>query len=82
MIKKGNYDKAIADYDEAIRLKPDIAETSNSQAPQSTPREVIFFDGQIFGAYVSAVVLIKSAKKSIVLVDKYIDESVLIILSK
>ena len=46
------------------------------------PREGIFFDGQIFDAYVFAVDLIKSAKKSIILIDNYIDESVLLLLSK
>ncbi|MCK9508403.1 MAG: ORF6N domain-containing protein [Pigmentiphaga sp.] len=42
----------------------------------------IFFDGQIFDAYVFFTDLVKSAKKEIILIDNYIDESVLIILSK
>ena len=46
------------------------------------PVEGIFFDGQIFDAYVFAANLIKSAKKTIVLIDNYVDESVLIMLSK
>ena len=46
------------------------------------PVEGVFFDGQIFDAYVFAVDLIKSAKKSIVLIDNYIDESVLTMLAK
>jgi len=46
------------------------------------PKEGIFFDGQIFDAYVFVSDLIKSAKKSIVLIDNYIDESVLLLLSK
>jgi hypothetical protein len=46
------------------------------------PHEGIFFDGQIFDAYKFAVDLIKSAEKSIVLIDNYIDESVLLMLSK
>ena len=44
--------------------------------------EGIFFDGQIFDAYVFVADLIKSAKKSITLIDNYIDESVLLLLSK
>jgi hypothetical protein len=44
--------------------------------------EGIFFDGQIFDAYLFVGGLIKSAKKSIILIDNYIDESVLTILSK
>ena len=46
------------------------------------PVEGIFYDGQIFDAYSFASDLIKSAKKSIILIDNYIDESVLLLLSK
>lgn len=46
------------------------------------PVEGIFFDGQIFDAYVFATDLIKSAKQSIILIDNYVDESVLLMLSK
>ena len=45
-------------------------------------KEDIFFDGQIFDAYVFVADLIKSAKKSITLIDNYVDESVLLLLSK
>ena len=46
------------------------------------PIEGIFFNGQIFDAYVFVSDLIKSARKSIVLIDNYIDETVLLLLSK
>ena len=46
------------------------------------PKEGIFFDGQIFDAYVFISNLIKSAKESIILMDNYIDETVLLLLSK
>ena len=46
------------------------------------PVEGIFYEGQIFDAYVFVSDLIKSAKSSIVLIDNYIDESVLVMLSK
>ncbi len=46
------------------------------------PNEGIFYDGQIFDAYKFVVDLIGSAKKSIILIDNYIDESVLMIFSK
>lgn len=42
----------------------------------------VFFDGQIFDAYAFASDLIRSARKSIVLIDNYVDSSVLIMLSK
>jgi predicted XRE-type DNA-binding protein len=46
------------------------------------PIQGVFFEGQIFDAYVFAADLIKSAKQSIILVDNYIDETVLTILAK
>ena len=46
------------------------------------PVEGIFFDGQIFDAYVQIVNLIKQAKRSIILIDNYIDETTLTMLSK
>ena len=42
----------------------------------------IFSDGKIFDAYAFVSKLIKSAKKSIILIDNYVDESVLLLLSK
>ncbi|MDR1811268.1 MAG: ORF6N domain-containing protein [Candidatus Fibromonas sp.] len=42
----------------------------------------VFFNGQIFDAYVLANKMIKSARKSILLIDNFIDESVLVMLSK
>ena len=46
------------------------------------PMEGVFYEGQIFDALVFASNLIKSAKRSVVLIDNYIDESVLVTLSK
>ena len=46
------------------------------------PVEGVFHNGQIFDAYKFATDLIKSAKKSLVLIDNYVDESVLLMLSK
>ena len=46
------------------------------------PIEGVFHNGQIFDAYKFATDLIKSANKSLVLIDNYIDESVLLMLSK
>ena len=42
----------------------------------------IFFNGQVFDAYVFIAEIIKKAKKNIILIDNYIDETVLIQLSK
>jgi hypothetical protein len=46
------------------------------------PVEGVFFDGQVFDAYKFATDLIRSAKQSIALIDNYVDESVLTMLSK
>ncbi len=46
------------------------------------PVEGIFFNGQIFDAYKFVCDLIKSAKKRIVLIDNYVDESVLTLFDK
>ena len=46
------------------------------------PVEGVFYDGQIFDAYKFATDLIRSARQSILLVDNYVDESVLLMLSK
>ncbi len=46
------------------------------------PKEGVFFDGQIFDAYAFVAGLIRKAEKRIVVIDSYIDESVLVQLSK
>ena len=46
------------------------------------PVEGIFYDGQIFDAYAFASDLIRSARKRVILIDNYIDESVLMMLAK
>ncbi|MBR3871191.1 MAG: ORF6N domain-containing protein [Paludibacteraceae bacterium] len=54
----------------------------NALAKHELPIEGVFHNGQIFDAYKFATDLIKSANKSLVLIDNYIDESVLLMLSK
>jgi len=46
------------------------------------PNQGIFFDGQIFDAYTFVSDIVKSASKTIVLIDNYIDDSVLLLLTK
>ena len=46
------------------------------------PIEGVFYNGQIFDAYKFATDLIKSAKQSLVLIDNYVDETTLLMLSK
>jgi len=46
------------------------------------PKQGIFYDGQIFDAYKFVADIIKSAEESIVLIDNFSDETVLVLLSK
>ncbi len=46
------------------------------------PVEGVFYDGQIFDAYAFVADLIRSARKRIVLIDNYVDDSVLLALAK
>lgn len=46
------------------------------------PKQGIFYNGEIFDAYVFVTDLVKLAKKTILLIDNYIDETTLAILSK
>jgi hypothetical protein len=52
------------------------------EAKQPEPDKGIFFDGQVFDAYAFVAGLIKNAQKEIILIDNFIDESVLTLLSK
>jgi len=49
---------------------------------QLIPKQGIFFEGQLFDAHVFVIDLIKTAKSSIVIIDNYIDEGTLLMLSK
>lgn len=46
------------------------------------PQQGIFFDGQIYDAYSFVAELVRKATKRIVLIDNYIDDTVLTLLSK
>lgn len=66
-------EKTVARHDERIEF---FVRTS------LPPVEGIFFEGQIFDAYAFASDLVKSARQRIVLIDNYVDESTLMLLSK
>jgi hypothetical protein len=69
------------EYDMHI-VQKEIGEIKLQLNTSLPPNQGIFYDGQIFDAYAFVSDLIKSAKRSILLIDNYIDESVLILLSK
>jgi hypothetical protein len=68
------------------RLENRVTETENKInffVKTALPtKEGVFYNGQVFDAYIFVSDLIKTAKKSIILIDNYIDESVLVLLSK
>jgi hypothetical protein len=49
---------------------------------EELPKQGIFYDGQVYDAYSFASDLIRSAKQSLILIDNYVDDSVLTLLSK
>lgn len=59
-----------------------ITEIDVQLKAQGLPKQRIFFNGQIFDAYVFTSDLIKKAKSSIMLIDNYVDETVLTLLAK
>ena len=63
-------------------LSNEVNKISLQLKTNELPTQGIFFEGQLFDAYVFANDLIKSANKSIILIDNYIDESTFLMLSK
>ncbi len=63
-------DEKIEQLFKALEVKPKI------------PNQKIFYDGEVFDAYVFVADIIKRAKSSIVLIDNFVDETVLMLLSK
>jgi len=78
--------KGYAVHERFERLENRVAETEKKinffVRTSLPPKEGVFFEGEIFDAYIFASGLIKSAKKSVILIDNYIDETVLLLLSK
>ncbi len=63
-------------------LSKEVKQISLQLKTQELPTQGIFFDGQIFDAYAFFSSIIKKAKKEIILIDNYIDESTLTYLAK
>ena len=68
--------------DDVHLLKEKVKEFDFQLKTNLPPNEGIFYEGQVFDAYVLACDIIKTAKKSIILIDNYIDDSVLTLLTK
>ena len=63
-------------------LSKEVSKFSLQIKTNELPTQGIFYDGQIFDAYELISKIIRSARKEIILIDNYIDESVLIHLGK
>ena len=73
-------DRRFADYDRKIEsLNQQVDFFVKTSLP---PKEKLFFDGQLFDAHVLMSRLVASAEKRIVLIDNYVEESVLTLLLK
>jgi len=75
--KVDSLEKKQIETEKNIKKIFDIIEDKNHLKKQG-----IFFDGQVFDAYKFTNDILKKAKKSIILIDNYIDESVLILFSE
>ena len=63
-------------------LSQEVKQITLQLKTQELPTQGIFYDGQIFDAYVFVADLIKKAKSSLILIDNYVDETVFVLLAK
>lgn len=63
-------------------LTHEVSKISLQLKTQELPTHGVFFNGQVYDAYALVAELIKKAKKEIIVIDNYIDDSVLTLLSK
>ena len=76
-------DRFVTLENELTLLKSKVENISNSlEDNTSKPKQGIFYDGQIFDAYIFINDLLKTAKDEVILIDNYIDETVLTLFSK
>ena len=80
MLAEERIDKRLMEHD--LLLKEHQDKIDFFVRTSLPPVEGVFYDGQIFDAYVFVTNLIRSAKQTLVLIDNYVDESVLMVLAK
>ncbi len=68
--------------DDVYNLKEKVNRFEIRPKANLKPEEGVFFNGQVFDAYIFVSDLIKSANYSIVLIDNYIDETIFSMLTK
>jgi len=67
---------------QVFELKDQLSKIDIQLQTQLPHTQGVFFEGQVFDAYVFVNDLIKSANNSIILIDNYLDDSTLLMLSK
>ena len=72
----GNVEKKQIEYDK------NFEQIFNALEDKTLPTKGIFFEGQVFDAYKFVSELIRSAKETIILIDNYVDETVLTLFEK
>ena len=63
-------------------LSQEVRNISLQIKTNELPKQGIFFQGQIYDAYAFTAEIIRKANKSIILIDNYVDDTVLTLLSK
>ncbi len=67
---------------EVADLKKKITEISFQIRTELPPKQGVLFDGQVFEAHKFVSDIVRSAEKSIILIDNYVDDTVLTLFSK
>ena len=75
-LNESEKDELVTNCDRFLNVK------HSSAYPFAFTEQGIFYDGQIYDAYTFVTDLVKSAKHRIILIDNYIDETVLTLLDK
>ena len=65
-----------------FKTEKNFKEIFKSLRSSELPKQGIFYNGQVFDAHIFVSNLMRKAKKALVLIDNYIDDSVLTLLSK
>jgi len=52
------------------------------ESKEVQPKQGVFYDGQIFDAYKFVADIIRTAQRSVIIIDNYVDDTILVLLSK
>ena len=81
--EKITLDRFLALENDVVLLKNDVKSVQEVLShSQIKVKQGIFYDGQIYDAYVFVNELLKQSKKEIILIDNYIDDNILTLFSK